>query len=64
MGAAETTDEIAAYLNANGFNYVNEWINQKNFPLKAKEIPEDDEVVIYDPGTELHGRRGSRDPQA
>jgi hypothetical protein len=58
MGAAETTDEIAAYLNANGFNYVNEWINQKNFPLKAKEIPEDDEVVIYDPGTSFTEEEG------
>jgi hypothetical protein len=49
-GAAETTDEIVAYLEANGFNYVSEWINQKNFPLTAKEAPEEDEVVIYDPG--------------
>jgi hypothetical protein len=58
MGAAETTDEIVAYLNANGFNYVNEWINQKNFPLKAKETPEDDEIVIYDPGTSFTEEEG------
>ncbi len=37
---------------------MNEWINQKNFPLKAKEIPEDDEVVIYDPGTSFTEEEG------
>jgi len=58
IGAAETTDQIVAYLNANGFNYVNEWINQKNFPLVAKEIPEDDEIVIYDPGTSFTEEEG------
>ncbi len=58
MGAPETTDEIVAYLNANGFYYVHEWINQENFPLTAKEVQRDDEIVIYDPGASFTEEEG------
>lgn len=50
MGESETTDQIVAYLKNNGFYYVHEWIDQDNFPLTTKEIPEDAEIIIYDPG--------------
>ncbi|TSC79065.1 MAG: hypothetical protein G01um101429_572 [Parcubacteria group bacterium Gr01-1014_29] len=49
MGVAETTDEVVAYLKANGFNYVHRYITQENFPLKSSKTPWEDEIKIIDP---------------
>jgi len=45
MGGPENTDQIMAAL---GFPF-NEWINQKNFPLKQAETPWEDGIEIVDP---------------
>ena len=58
IGVAETTNEVCDYLYANNFKFINEYINQRNFPLTAKKCPKEDEIVIYDPGTNFTQKEG------
>ncbi|MBI4059434.1 hypothetical protein HY406_00005 [Candidatus Giovannonibacteria bacterium] len=58
MGGPETTGEIVAYLRENGFNYVKDYITQENFPLQSRETPEEDKIVIHDPGRSFSEEKG------
>ena len=53
LGGPENTDQITAAL---GFP-SNDWITQKNFPLKPHAI-EDVEIEIIDPGCSFSGEEG------
>lgn len=54
MGGANNTDEITKAL---GFPF-NDWITQKNFPLKPSENPTEDEIEIVDPGRDFSEEEG------
>ncbi len=54
MGGTNNTDEITAAL---GFPF-NDWITQKNFPLKPSENPTEDVIEIVDPGKDFSEEEG------
>lgn len=54
MGGPENTDQITSAL---GFPF-NDWITQKNFPLKPSETPWEDVIEIVDPGRSFTEEEG------
>lgn len=59
MSGPETTDDIASFLQANGFAFVNDYITQANFPLAARD-GEDVEIEIIDPRSSFSEEDGLR----
>ena len=57
IGGPVTTDGVVEYLKANEFDFVNEAITQKNFPLRPHAIKEVEIEIIYPgrPFTESEG---------
>lgn len=54
MGGPENTDQITKAL---GFPF-NDWITQKNFPLKPSSTPWEDDIEIVDPGKSFTEEEG------